>query len=497
MAIELGSAYFTLLPSMAGTAAAVKTGLGATAVTGAFTKGGQAGGAALAGGVAGGLSKAGPIIAAGVAALGIASIFSDSINAASDLAESGNAVRVSFGDAAEEIATLGETSATQLGLAQKDFNSLAVRFSSFAEGLAGDGRSVSDVIDTLTTRGADFASVYNLDVADALAIFQSGLAGEAEPLKRFGVNLLDSQVKAFAYANGIAAIGKELTEAEKLQARYGLLLQETAETQGDFARTDDQLANQQRINAALLEQSLARIGEALLPASTAFANFVGSEENVARLERIVDLFIEAEPAISFIADRILDLADFKLGELDSLVQVIDLLADGKVTVQEITGLLSGLPSLYQGLVFSIANLVSGGANGVIRAVNGLGNAAETVINTIYRALGQASSISIRDIPQLGTLSLTAPRGASGVNTRMADGGVVESAGWSWVGERGPELMYLPTDAEIHPLDRPQAGAAFVNNGTIQVTDEAALVAEVEKRQRRANAVNGVGRVAVA
>lgn len=452
MAIELGSAYFTLLPSMAGTAAAVKAGLGATAVSGAFTQGGAAGGAAMAGGVAGGLAKAGPILAAGVAALGIASIFSDSITAASDLAESGNAVRVSFGDAAGEIEALGKTAAERLGLSQKDFNSLAVRFSGFAGTIAGVGGNIGGVIDTLTTRGADFASVYNIEAADALQLFQSGLAGESEPLRKFGVDLSAATVEATAYRLGIADVGAELTEQEKIQARYAAILEQTSQVEGDRANTADEYANQQRENAAKWEDSLARIGEALLPAATAFSNFIGSEENVDRLERLVDLFIEAEPAISAVADLLLEIADFKLGELGSLVELIGLLEDGKITVEEMSGFLAGLPALYRGLVFGVGNFVSGATNPVIRAINGVGNAAETVINSINRALGQKATITFRDIPLLGTLSYTPPKGASGVKTKMADGGVVDKAGWSWVGERGPELMYLPGDAQIHPLD---------------------------------------------
>ena len=327
MAIELATAYFSFLPSMAGTAAAAAPGL--RALEGQAAASGARSGALMGGALAGGIGKFIPIIGTALAGIGIADFFGNAIDAASDLNESGNAVRVTFGDAAKEIEKLGGDSATRLGLTATDFNAAAVRLSSFAEGLAGGGRSVADVIDELTTRGADFASVYNIDVADALAIFQSGLSGEAEPLKRFGINLLDSEVRAYAYANGIAAVGAELTESEKLQARYGLLLQATSKVQGDFANTSDQLANQQRINSALLQQSLAEIGTALLPAATAFAQFIGSPENQARLQDVVDLLVKAGPAVEVVEEfrRLHPAVDFRL-DVAASGQLLDRLSRG-------------------------------------------------------------------------------------------------------------------------------------------------------------------------
>ena len=260
---EIGVAYYSLVPSMDGTAAAVNSQLGL--VTAAGSRAGVAGGTAMGAGLASGLKTAG-VIGAALGAAGLLSetvnYFQDAVGLASDLAESGNAINVSFGDAATGIAALGETAATRLGLSELAFNNLSVRFSSFARTIAGEGGDVVGVIDDLTTRGADFASVYNLEVSDALTLFQSGLAGETEPLRRYGIDLSAAAVEAFALANGIGEQGRALTEAEKVQARYLLLLDQTNQTAGDFANTSDQLANQQRIesqeNIAMLRADMAK-----------------------------------------------------------------------------------------------------------------------------------------------------------------------------------------------------------------------------------------------
>lgn len=189
-----------------------------------------------------------------------------SVKVASDLGESINAINVSFGKSAKGILDFGKTASTTLGVSAVDFNNAAVRFSAFADRIVGAGGDASGFIRDITTRAADFASVFNIDVAEALRVFQSGLAGEAEPLKRFGVNLLDSEVKAYAAANGIGQLGKELTETEKVQARYGLLMQATNKTAGDFANTSGSLANGMRILKAQITDTQGEIALALLPA---------------------------------------------------------------------------------------------------------------------------------------------------------------------------------------------------------------------------------------
>ena len=203
---------------------------------------------------------------AGAAFGGIAIGLGKSVKVASDLSESINAVNVAFGSSAKGILDFGKTAATTLGVSSLDFNNAAVRFSAFADRIVGKGGDASGFVAEISTRAADFASVFNIEVAEALGVFQSGLAGEAEPLKRFGINLLDSEVKAFAMANGIGEVGRQLTETEKVQARYGLLMEATAKTQGDFANTSSGLANASRILSAQIVGLQGEIGDALLPA---------------------------------------------------------------------------------------------------------------------------------------------------------------------------------------------------------------------------------------
>jgi hypothetical protein len=198
---------------------------------------------------------------------GAAALAGKAISAASDLAESVNAVNVSYGDAAESVLALGENSAESFGMAKSEFNAFAVQFSSFAKNISAEtGQPVAAVLDDLTTRVADFASVMNLDLNEAASVFMSTMSGETEPIRRFGKDVSAAAVELYALKNGLIDNKAELTESIKVQARYGLLMEQTKDTAGDFANTSDGLANKQRILKAQFKDMQAAIGEDLMPA---------------------------------------------------------------------------------------------------------------------------------------------------------------------------------------------------------------------------------------
>jgi hypothetical protein len=345
---EQAYAYVTLIPVAKGFQKAIADEMGGVNNVGA--KAGQNAGKGFSGGFGKALAGIGGLIAGGLAAAGIGNFLRDSITAASDLDESLNAISVSYGAATDGIVGLGETAANRLGLSSVQFNAIATQFSGFASNIAGPGGDVVGFIDDLTTRGADFASVYNLDVDEALALFQSGLAGETEPLRKFGLDLSAATVESFAYANGIAAAGEPLTEAQKQQARYGALLEQTEKTQGDFTNTSDGLANAQRILAANFANVQAEVGGPLLGAfaslTTALIPVVNELAPV-----LVDVMGQLAPVIADLAGQIPGL----LLSLMPLLPVLGQLA--AVFLEMVAQLLPVFVNLFMALLPVIIELV--------------------------------------------------------------------------------------------------------------------------------------------
>ena len=279
----------------------------------------------------------GVAIGAGLAAAAFGKLAMDSIRQASNLEESTNAVNVAFGKSAEAVLAIGKNSAESLGLAKNEFNEAAVRFSAFAERIVGEGGDASTFIAEITQRAADFASVFNIEVSEALRVFQSGLAGEAEPLKRFGINLLQSEVQAYALASGIIEVGQQMTETQKVQARYGLLLESTAKTAGDFANTSDGLANSQRILKARFTDLQAEIGQALLPAFTDLFKAV-ADRVLPELEKLGEFLRspDGKKAIEDLANTVSDLTIKFLDNLEGIIRTATAIATFTVAVKVAT-----------------------------------------------------------------------------------------------------------------------------------------------------------------
>lgn len=210
-----------------------------------------------------GLNKASAVAVAGLAVMGAGAL--SAANAASDLGESTNAVQKVFGDASPTIAAFGETAAESAGLSQRAFNELATSTGSLLTNFGYSAQDAADQTTELASRAADMASVFNTDVSTALDAINSGIRGEAEPLRAFGVNLNDASLKAKALELGLYSGKGALDANAKAQAAIAITMEQTSKTAGDFADTSDGLANRQRILTSEWENAQASLGEQLLP----------------------------------------------------------------------------------------------------------------------------------------------------------------------------------------------------------------------------------------
>ncbi len=209
------------------------------------------------------------------AAEGAKSFVSSTIQAASDLGESANAVNKIFGESSKQIIDWGETNAAQFGLSKRAFNEAIVPLGANLKNAGLSMDQVSSQTLNLTKRAADMASVFNTSVGDALEAIQAGLRGEADPLERYGVGLSAAAVEQQALADTGKKSAAELSNQEKTLARVEIIMKQTAATAGDFADTTDGLANSARVAGAQIEDAKAKIGEGFLPIIAKAAQLAG------------------------------------------------------------------------------------------------------------------------------------------------------------------------------------------------------------------------------
>lgn len=255
-----------------------------------------------------------------------------SVDAASDLSESMSKVGVVFGENAAEVEAWAETAAKALGQSEQQALEAAGTFGNLFTSMGMGQDAAADMSTEIVELASDIASFNNIDPTIALEKLRAGLLGEIEPLRSVGVNLSAVAVEAKALQMGLvdmevdmvkvnratlnlekantaarqalqehgkeslqfreaqqkvaeaeAALEKamagskiELNAAQKAQAAYALILEQTTNAQGDFARTSEGLANQQRIANALWQDAQAQIGEKLLPIKLKLIEIISS-----------------------------------------------------------------------------------------------------------------------------------------------------------------------------------------------------------------------------
>lgn len=204
--------------------------------------------------------------------------FAMAVNAASDLEEALSAVGTVYGDSAEWVIKWSKRAATEVGLSQAEYLQAAATLGVYGQAAGLTGDALATFADQNILAAADLASFYNVagGVPAVLDAIQSALMGEYDALQRMGILINEDIVNQYAWSHGIAAVGAELTEQQKVLARQGVIMDGLGAAQGDFARTSGGLANQTRILRARFLDLAATVGKVLLPVALKIADAVAA-----------------------------------------------------------------------------------------------------------------------------------------------------------------------------------------------------------------------------
>lgn len=191
----------------------------------------------------------------------------DTVMAASNMAESLSKVRVVFGDGAAAVEAWGKTAADSMGISNQAALEAAGTYGNLFQAFGLGQGQAQDMSMSLVQLASDMASFNNTSIDDAITALRSGLSGETEPLKRFGVAMNEARLKTEALSLGlIKSTSDALTPAAKAQAAYALIMKDTALAQGDYARTADGTANTMKTLQAKMQDAKVALGDALMPA---------------------------------------------------------------------------------------------------------------------------------------------------------------------------------------------------------------------------------------
>lgn len=464
---SIGSASLQIVPSFDGIQGYLDRGT-AGPLSAAGTKGGAIFGNAAgrsAGSRFGSLfksaAKASLVGLAGAGALAV-KFGGDAVSAASDLEESTNKVAQVFGKNADEVFKFTEAAADKLGQANTQAREAAATFGIFGNAAGLSDRKAAKFATRMTTLASDLASFNNTEPEEAVQALAAALRGESEPIRAYGVLLDEATLKAEAlrlgilkpvkdqskilayqtnvtvaqknYNEAVKESGKDSLEALKAQASLGTaqsslqkategvlppltqqqkllaaqsqIFKQTEVAQGDFARTSDGLANQQRRLAARFENAKAELGRGLLPIMTDAADFL-LDKGIPAFEDFADWFNrEGIPKLKqfggFVKDEVFPvLKDLK-----------DFAGDAAGVLADVFGFLDKMPS--EAKLAALSTALGGGA--LLKLRSGKGGLG---------AVGSALGVT-KPIPVIVTNPGFAAGGAGG--TRGSTGAVVATNG---------------------------------------------------------------------
>ena len=213
-------------------------------------------------------------IAGAVSVAAVVAFGKSVVDAASSQEQAMGAVDSVFKETAGTIHDFSKTTAENMGISRGEFEETA---STMGALLKNAGMPLDDVADStinLSKRAADLASMYGGTVPEAMDAMKSALKGEMDPLEKYGVSLKASAIEARAVADGHVDAEGKATAYGKALATQALIMEQSADAAGNFAKEGNTVAGQTERMKAQFKDLQADLGTMLLPILTKVAEML-------------------------------------------------------------------------------------------------------------------------------------------------------------------------------------------------------------------------------
>lgn len=333
---------------------------------------------------------------------GLIKLSKDSVQIASDLSEVKNVVETTFGDSSSAIEEFSKSAGKSFGISRLQAQQYTGTIGSMmkASGITGD--ELKDMSVGLAGLAGDIASFNNLSPDEAFEKLKSVVTGSTEPLESIGLNMQVATLESYAMSKGITKSFEKMSQAEKVALRYNFVMDKTKDTQGDFAKTSDGLANQMRILTLNTTEVKTSIGEMMLPAInsgvTAFNGFMESLRNgdspfQGIINRFKSMYEEHSPAfqsaLSSLKDGAIQLVENGLNAMNNAIGWVE--THGETVKSAIIGLGVAL-GVYK--TICIASTAAQALNNIQSGIAAIKNGALTAsIVGLYIAEGVGTAVT--------------------------------------------------------------------------------------------------------
>lgn len=185
------------------------------------------------------------------------------VKSAGDFVETLGKTDVVFDEMTDSVMSWSENAIDAMGMAQSTALEMASTYSDMASGMGIVSAESASMSMNLTQLAADIASFKNKGLSEVNTALMGIFTGETESLKQLGIVMTQANLQQYAYSQGITQTIDKLSQAEQVQLRYSYVMAQSANAQGDFARTGDNLNNRVRKLTETLKELATSYGSTL------------------------------------------------------------------------------------------------------------------------------------------------------------------------------------------------------------------------------------------
>jgi len=188
-----------------------------------------------------------------------------SVKLGSDMAATHDLLNDTFREGSEAAREFAHEMAEAMGRSKLQMEGFMATTQGLFAPLMENRELAGEMSKVISTLAVDLASFYNVADDDALRALQTGLLGNTEPMRKFGVIINEATLEQEAMRLGLGRTTAEMSEQEKVLLRLSLVLGQTTDSHGDAIRTIGEFDNQLKALQADIVNLSTEIGGMLLP----------------------------------------------------------------------------------------------------------------------------------------------------------------------------------------------------------------------------------------
>jgi phage-related minor tail protein len=200
-----------------------------------------------------------PIVAAGAAAFKYGADIEDAIGATGQI----------FKDQSQAMQQWADNLESYYGIAESEALEYANTMGAMLQNIGGlTEEEAAKQAQTLIKLAGDLTAMFGGTTKDAVRALTGALKGNNTMLDNYGMGVNDATIKTKALEMGLIGEGEQLTLAAKQAATLALIMEQTADAQGQAAREAEGASGTMRALTTELKNITTEIGQNLLPVVT-------------------------------------------------------------------------------------------------------------------------------------------------------------------------------------------------------------------------------------